>query len=70
MSRRYLVVIERSKDGYSAYSPDVPGCVVVGDTPAEAEERYRDALEFHFAGLVADGLPIPEPKSRADYVTI
>jgi predicted RNase H-like HicB family nuclease len=70
VSRRYLVVIERSEDGYNAYSPDVPGCTAVGDTPAEAEERYRDALEFHFAALVADGLPIPEPKSRADYVTI
>lgn len=69
-SRQYLLVVERTEDGFRGYSPDVPGCTAVGSTPAETEERYRDALEMHFAGLVANGLPLPEPKSRATYVTV
>lgn len=69
-SRQYLLVVERTENGYRGYSPDVPDCTVVGSTPNETEERYRDALEMHFASLVANGQPLPEAKSRATYVTI
>lgn len=69
-NRQYLVVIERTDAGYRAYSPDVPDCTATGDTPGEAEDRYRDSLEFLFARLVANGQPLPVPKSRATYVTV
>ena len=63
MLDNYLIVIEKSKDGYGAYCPDVPGCVAVGDTPDEARKEFLEALEFHFEGLKEDGLPIPQPVS-------
>lgn len=63
--KRYAVVVERADDGgYGAYSPDVPGCVVVGDSPEEALREYAAALQFHFEGLREDGLPIPEPSTH------
>lgn len=62
--QRYAVLIERADDGgYGAYSPDVPGCAAVGDSPEEALREYAAALRLHFDGLRADGLPIPEPAS-------
>ncbi|MGH3663087.1 MAG: type II toxin-antitoxin system HicB family antitoxin [Micromonosporaceae bacterium] len=67
---QYAVIIERAEDGgYGAYSPDVPGCVALGDTAEEALREYADALRFHFEGLREDGLPIPEPSSRIVSVT-
>jgi predicted RNase H-like HicB family nuclease len=66
----YLIVIEPSATGFGAYAPDVPGCVAVGDTPEETEKLLREALELHIAGLIEDGLPVPEPKSQADYVAV
>lgn len=57
----YKIIIEKSKDGYGAYCPDVSGCVAVGDTPEEAREEFLEALELHFEGLKDDGLPIPKP---------
>jgi predicted RNase H-like HicB family nuclease len=65
---RYAVVIEKAKGNYSAYVPDLPGCVATGDTVEAAEEEIRAAIRFHMEGLKADGLEIPAPTSIADYV--
>jgi predicted RNase H-like HicB family nuclease len=71
MTDRYLVVIEKSNDGsYSAYLPDVPGCVSCGDTVEEVKILIRESLEFHFDGMRRAGLPIPTPTSTSDYVTM
>jgi predicted RNase H-like HicB family nuclease len=67
---RYAVVIEKGKRNYSAYVLDLPGCVSVGDTPEEAKAEIREAIEFHLDGMREDGLPIPEPTSRAEYVEV
>ena len=69
-ARSYLAVIERAEDGsYSAYVPDLPGCVAVGqDTPEAAKALIREAIETHIHGLIEDGLPVPEPTSRGEYV--
>lgn len=66
---RYAVVIEKANDNYSAFVPDLPGCVAVGDTVEEVEREIRDAIRFHIEGLKEDGLPVPEPTSIAEYVT-
>lgn len=55
----YRVVIEKAKNNYSAYSPDVPGCIATGKTRQETEKRMREAIQFHIEGLLKDGLPIP-----------
>ncbi len=65
---RYAVVIEKANDNYSAYVPDLPGCVATGDTVAAVETEIREAIRFHIDGLKADGLPVPAPTSIADYV--
>lgn len=65
---KYLVIIEKANNNYSAYIPDVPGCVATGKTREETRKNIVKALEFHFKGLIEDGLPLPEPKSEADYV--
>ena len=65
---RYAIVIEKAEGNYSAYVPDLPGCVATGDTVPEVEQEMRDAIRFHIDGLKADGLPIPQPTSIADYV--
>jgi len=67
---RYAVVIEKGKDNYSAYVPDLPGCVAVGDTVEEIEREIQEAIEFHLEGMRADGLAIPEPSSRVEYVEV
>ena len=67
---RYAIVIEKAIDNFSAYVPDLPGCVATGATPAEAEQRIRDAIEFHLSGLREDGAEIPEPSSRVNYVEV
>ena len=67
---RYAVVIEKGERNYSAYVPDLPGCMSVGDTLEEVKAEIREALEFHFEGLREDGLPIPKPSSRAEYVEV
>jgi len=68
--RRYLVIIEQAEDNLSAYSPDLDGCVATGKTREEVEANMREAIRLHIAGLQQDGLPIPEPRSSADYVTV
>jgi len=67
---RYAVVIEKGQSNYSAYVPDLPGCVAVGDTIEESQREIQEAIEFHIEGLRADGLPVPEPCSRVDYVEV
>jgi len=57
---RFLIIIEKAGKNYSAYSPDLPGCVATGSTRKEAEERMNEAIELHVKGLVKDGLPVPE----------
>ena len=65
---RYAIVIEKANGNYSAYVPDLPGCVATGETVAAVESEIRDAIRFHIDGLKEDGLPMPEPTSIADYV--
>jgi predicted RNase H-like HicB family nuclease len=65
---RYAVVIERAQGDYSAYVPDLPGCVATGPTVPAVEEEIRATILFHIEGLHDDGLPIPEPSSLAAYV--
>jgi predicted RNase H-like HicB family nuclease len=65
---RYAVVIEKADSNYSAYVPDLPGCVATGDSVASVEHEIRQAIRFHIEGLKEDGLPIPEPTSLANYV--
>jgi predicted RNase H-like HicB family nuclease len=60
---RYAVVIEKAEGNYSAYVPDLPGCVATGATVDEVEREIRDAIAFHIEGMREDGLPIPEPTS-------
>ena len=68
---KYLIVIEKTPNGnFSAYSPDVDGCIAAGKTRAEARRLMEEALELHIGGLIEDGLPIPEPTSRAEYVSV
>jgi predicted RNase H-like HicB family nuclease len=67
---KYLIVIEPSETGYSAFSPDLDGCVAAGATPEEVELRMHEAIEFHIEGLRSEGLEVPEPKTRATYVTV
>jgi predicted RNase H-like HicB family nuclease len=65
---RYAVVIERAAGNYSAYVPDLPGCVATGDTVAAIEAEIREAIRFHIEGLKADGAEVPQPTSLAEYV--
>jgi len=65
---RYAIVIEKANGNYSAYVPDLPGCVATGETVKAVEGEIRNAIRFHIDGLKEDGLPVPEPTSIADYV--
>lgn len=67
---RYPIIIERAGTGFSAYSPDVPGCAAVGDTVEETRQSFQEALEFHFDGMRLSGEPIAEPRSSVDYVEV
>jgi predicted RNase H-like HicB family nuclease len=67
---RYAVVIESVGSNYSAYVPDLPGCIATGATLAQAEAAIREAIVFHLDGLREDGLPIPAPSSKVDYVEV
>lgn len=70
MTRRYLIVIEETATGFSAYSPDLLGCVATGASDSEVKQSMREAIEFHVAGLREQGQPVPEPQSSSDYVEI
>jgi len=67
---RYAIVIEKADSNYSAYVPDLPGCVATGATIEETESQIREAIEFHLEGMREDGLPIPQPASRVEYVDV
>ena len=67
---RYAIVIEKAKNNYSAYVPDLPGCVATGATLEEAKSQIHDAIEFHLEGLRQDGVTIPESASRVEYVDV
>jgi len=67
---RFLIIIEKAADNYSAYSPDLPGCVATGATREEVERNMHEAVEFHIRGMKEDNLPIPESSSFAEYIAI
>ena len=67
---RYAIVIEKAEGNYSAYVPDLPGCVATGATVAEVETEIREAIAFHVEGLREDGIAVPEPKSQVEYVDV
>lgn len=72
MSRamRYAIVIENAEGNLSAYVPDLPGCIATGESISEIEQAIREAIELHLAGLREDGVQIPPPSSRVEYVEV
>lgn len=67
---RYAVVIEKAEENYSAYVPDLPGCVATGSTVAEVQQSIREAIELHLSGMREDGIPLPLPSSQVDYIDV
>ena len=67
---KYLVIFEKAGKNYSAYSPDVPGCIATGSSRKEAEKNIKEAINFHIEGLKNDGLPAPEPSSSTEYIEV
>jgi len=67
---RFLVVIEKANGNYSAYSPDLPGCVATGETREEVELNMYEAIQMHIQGLLEDNLPVPSSRSFAEYIAI
>jgi predicted RNase H-like HicB family nuclease len=67
---RYAIVVEKAESNYSAYVPDLPGCIATGATIEEVEAQMREAIEFHLEGMREEGLPIPEPSSIVDYLEV
>jgi predicted RNase H-like HicB family nuclease len=68
--RRFLIVVEKAGDNFSAYSPDVLGCVATGATREETRQLMQEAIELHLQGLAQDELPAPEPTASAEYVEV
>lgn len=67
---KYLVIFEKANSNYSAYSPDLPGCIATGKTREQVERNIRGAIAFHIDGLKKDGLPVPQPSSFTEYVEV
>lgn len=67
---KYAVVIEKAENNYSAYVPDLPGCIATGKTKAEVTRNLREAIALHIEGLREDGLPVPEPQACAEFVEV
>jgi predicted RNase H-like HicB family nuclease len=67
---RYAVIIEKAENNYSAYVPDLPGCITTGKTVEDTKRLIREAIEFHIEGLREDGEPVPEPTSLCEYVEV
>lgn len=67
---RFLIFIEKADDNYSAYSPDLPGCVATGDSREEVECNMYEAVQMHVRGLQEDGLSVPESQSFAEYIAV
>jgi predicted RNase H-like HicB family nuclease len=68
--KKYLIVIEKTVSGFSAYSPDLPGCVSTGRSREEVEINMKEAIAFHLDGLREEGQPVPEPQSYSAYVEL
>ena len=68
--RTYLVIFDKAEGNYSAYSPDIPGCIATGTTRKEVEKNIKEAINFHIEGLKEDGAPIPEPSSFTEYIEV
>lgn len=68
--KKFLIIIEKARGNYSAYLPDLPGCVATGRTKAEAEKNIRAAVRMHLKGLREDARPIPTPHTVAEYVAV
>jgi predicted RNase H-like HicB family nuclease len=67
---RYAVLIEKAERNYADYIPDLPGCIVTGQTLEEVETQIQEAIQLHLHGMREDGLPIPEPSSQVEYINI
>ena len=67
---RFLVVIEKADGNYSAYSPDLPGCIATGDTREQAEQNMHEAVRMHVEGLLEDDLPVPKSQAFAEYIAV
>jgi predicted RNase H-like HicB family nuclease len=67
---KYLVILERTKMGFSAFSPDLPGCIATGATREETEKNMRDAIAFHVEGMHQEGLELPQPHSSSTYLEV
>lgn len=67
---RYAIVVEKTENNYSAYVPDLPGCIATGQTVEETEKEIRETIEFHIAGLREDGLAVPHPSSIVEYLEV
>lgn len=68
--KRFLIVIEKTKTGYSAFSPDVPGCIATAQTKKAVQNRIRKAIQFHIEGLREEGEKLPKPSSAAVYIDV
>jgi predicted RNase H-like HicB family nuclease len=64
--KKYLIIIETTSKGFSAYVPDLPGCIATGSTKKQVEQNIFEAVQFHLEGLQEEGLPIPESRSEAE----
>jgi predicted RNase H-like HicB family nuclease len=67
---RYPIIIEKADGNYSAYCPDLPGCIATGRTVEETMGRIKEAIRFHIEGMKKEGLPIPEPSTKVEYIEI
>ncbi len=67
---RFLIIIEKAKSNYSAYCPDLPGCVATGKTREETERNMHEAVQMHIQGMIEDKLPIPENHTLAEYIAV
>lgn len=67
---KYLVIIEETKTGYSAFSPDLPGCIATGSAKEEVEKNMKDAIAFHIEGMDQEGLEVPQPHSFSTYLEV
>jgi len=67
---KYLIVVEKTETGFSAYSPDLLGCVATGATEEETEANMKDAIAFHVEGLKEEGFPVPQPSAKSAYIEV
>jgi predicted RNase H-like HicB family nuclease len=67
---RFLIVIEKAGKNYSAYSPDLPGCIATGKSREETEDRMHEVIGMHIRGLIEDGMPVPKSHSSATFVAV